>query len=475
MRRFWIVVLALALLSCTTVPAQPEPSRLPNVVMFIADDLSLRDAGPYGAKVVKTPTLDHMAREGLTFDQAYVASPACAPSRSALFTGLMPEKNGVTANHDFTRKPGVTSLMHDLVAKGYEVAIFGKVAHGITNPNEHWDHGVTYKGKPQLDFDELHQFLDKRDPKKPLFLLVGTRHPHVPWIREGYRLDPKDVDLPNKAVDTPQTRINRAQYYESVARMDEDLDKTLDLAATYLELQDTLVLFSSDHGAQWPFAKWNLYDESVRVPLLAVWPTRIAPGTRTSGMVSWIDIVPTVIDLAGAKMSGARDGRSFATVLFGKADEHRDVILTTHTGDGPMNVFPMRSARTDCFVYVRNLHPEFAYTTHIDKAGDKWTNEYWQTWLERAKTDPAAAEIVRLYRRRPAEELYDLQADPGQRTNLIADPRFTSELARLRAAVDRYSRESNDESEVAAKPTMPEELPDVDRAIAGVVGQAPLK
>jgi arylsulfatase A-like enzyme len=103
--------------------------------------------------------------------------------------------------------------------------------------------------------------------------------------------------------------------------------------------------FTSDHGRQWPRGKWNLYDSGTRVPLIVTWPGKISAGPRSDAEVSWVDLLPTLIDLAGGEEPGDIDGQSFADVLLGRTQRHRAMIFTTHTGDGRMNVFPMRSDR----------------------------------------------------------------------------------------------------------------------------------
>jgi N-sulfoglucosamine sulfohydrolase len=123
---------------------------------------------------------------------------------------------------------------------------------------------------------------------------------------------------------------------------------------------NTLFLFSSDHGAQWPFAKWNLYDAGVLVPLIISWPGMVKSKQHTDAMVSWVDFLPTLLELAGGKAPNNIDGQSFAGVLLGKTAQHRDRIFTTHSGDGHVNIYPMRSLRTDGWKCIFNLHPDFA-------------------------------------------------------------------------------------------------------------------
>jgi len=182
---------------------------------------------------------------------------------------------------------------------------------------------------------------------------------------------------------------------------------------------------------QWPFSKWNLYDAGIGTPFLAAWPGVIRPGSRSDAMVQWIDLLPTLIEFAGGKSPEGIDGRSFADVLRGQRTTHREVIYTTHSGDGNMNVYPIRALRTPDWKYILNLHPEFAHTTHIDQgagAGDGW--RYFREWVWSAKTDAGAAAVVQRYHQRPREELYDLRADPHEQRNLAADPQHARAAGR---------------------------------------------
>jgi arylsulfatase A-like enzyme len=423
-----------------------KPAK-PNLVVFLADDHGRLDSTPYGATDVRTPNLERFARAGCRFTHAFVASPSCAPSRAALLTGLMPARNGAEANHTF-KKDGIASLPETLRRMGYETAVFGKVAHGQKDVARHgFDH---HAGRHDAAF--VQALLDKRDPKKPLALFVGTNRPHVPWPEiVGY--DPAQVKLPPTHIDTPATREFRCRYYTEVTKADSWLGELYDLTRKTLG-DNTFFVYSSDHGAQWPFGKWNLYDAGIAVPLLVVWPGVVAPGSKSDAMVQWIDLLPTLIDVAGGSVPEHLDGRSFANVLRGKTAQHRDRIFATHTNDGDMNVYPIRCVRTRTFKYIRNLHPEYEHTTHIDKALARDGGAYWTTWEAAAATDPRAAAVVKRYHERPKEELYDLAADPFEQTNLAADPRQADRLKELRAELEAWMKQQGDDGKVFGRPRL---------------------
>ena len=444
----------------------PEPAAAaaagsrtrPNIVMFLCDDLGLLDCEPYGATDVRTPNLKRLAAEGLVFNRAFIASPACAPSRAAMLSGLMPARNGAEPNHSYA-KPGTLGWPHYLNELGYETAAFGKVAH--LDDVKRWEFSRFDK---KFDPGMVRAFLNQRAGGKPLCLFVGTNDPHVPWDKNK-DYDPAKVKLPANFVDTPKTREFRTDYYTEVTRADADMGALYDFVRAKLG-PNTIFLFSSDHGAQWPFGKWNLYETSIRTPLVASWPGVIQPGTRTDAMVSWVDLGPTLIELAGGRAPAEWDGRSFAGVLLGRTSEHRTEIFTTHSGDGRMNVYPIRSVRTGRFHYIRNLFPQYEHTTWIDRAQDVDGLAYWRTWVEAARIDPAAAQIVRRYHERPAEELYDVLADPAEANNLADDPAQAGMLKSLREKVEAWMKEQGDTGRMFEKP-YPTGTPELPPPAAG--------
>ncbi len=442
MRRLSHLLLAIVITN-TALAARPD------FVVFISDDHGQLDSTPYGARDVRTPNMQRLADAGMTFTHAFIASPSCAPSRAAMLTGRMPARNGAEDNHTFKRDD-VTSLPDALRKLGYQTAAFGKVAHGKKDGTRHGFDVI----EERHDAAIVEKFLSQRDASKPLCLFVGTHEPHVPWDKlEGY--EPAKVTLPPKFVDTPETREFRARYYTDVTTADAQLGAVMALAGKYLVPANTLLLYTTDHGGQWPFGKWNLYDAGTRVPFLAAWPGVIKAGARSDAMIQWTDLLPTLIDAAGGKVPDEIDGRSFLPVLRAEISAHRDVIFTTHSGDGDMNVYPIRAIRTHEWKLIINLHPEFAHSTHIDKSPNVRSGlPYWTSWHERARTDPEAAAIVRRYHERPAVELYDLRMDPDELHNLAADATQASLVLKLRAQLEAWMRAQGDKQTVFNHPRL---------------------
>ncbi|VTT99790.1 heparan n-sulfatase : N-acetylgalactosamine 6-sulfatase (GALNS) OS=Blastopirellula marina DSM 3645 GN=DSM3645_02158 PE=4 SV=1: Sulfatase [Gemmataceae bacterium] len=422
----------------------------PHVVVFLADDLGYADCPPAGGTAPPTPNMIRLARAGMAFTQACVASPSCAPSRAALLTGVDPARNGSMLNHAAPRKD-VRAWPAYFAALGYETAAVGKVAHYAQVKQYGFDHASHFNYHQDDCVEAAVKWLAGRASDKPLCLLVGTNWPHVPWPEKGWG-DGGRAALGPRLVDTPETRAAVARYRAAVANADRDLGLVYDAARKALG-DNVLFAFTSDHGAQFPGGKWNLYDAGVRTPLVVAWPGHVKPGTASDALVTWTDLLPTFLEAAGGTPpavgtgKGEVSGRSFLAVLKGDAKEHREHQFLTHSGDGAMNRYPMRGVRTRGWKYVRNLDPDAEYHSHVDLGrnpkGDG--REYWDSWVEKAKSDPSAAGAIKAYHTRPPEELYDLAADPAEARNLAADPAHAETLKKFRATLDGWMKANGDD------------------------------
>jgi len=411
------------------VSAADADARRPHIVLFVSDDHGWADSGAYGAEDVRTPHIDQLAQQGMRFTQAFAASPLCSPSRCVLGTGLMPFRNG---GHKFGTpiKPGLRTMPMYFKTLGYHTAHVGKFHHA---PRKQFPYDTIIR-----DENGGPGFIARYDDEKPLLLVVCSHSPHTPWtLNEIY--DPAKIKLPPNFVDTPETRRQRTEYYTEVTMMDDQLGKVVNALRDRGWEDNTLVVYTSDQGANWPFAKWCLYDAGIRVALIVRWPGRVSAGDVSDAMVSLADLLPTFLEAANADAPEDLDGRSFLPVLTGERDGHRQVIFAAHTGNdnggpGIANHCPMRTVRTATHKYILNLRPEQTFTTHITgcRAGSPHYLAFWDSWVERAKTDERAAQIVHDYMHRPREELYDLTHDPYERNNLIGNRECDELLQSLR-------------------------------------------
>ena len=445
----------MLLVLCSHIICATSSANQPHIVVYLSDDHSQIDSSLYGNENIPTPQFEKLAADGMTFTHAFVASPSCAPSRAAMLTGLMPARNGAEANHTFP-KPGTHSLIQDLQTAGYEVAAFGKVAHG--GPKHIAQYGFDYVGhaKPidQVRKQVVH-YLEQRHLRQtlngPLCMFVGTTNPHVPWTSPT-TFDPEKIEFPPHHLDTPSTRAHRAAYYQEIQELDTFLGDLRTITAEKLGADNTLFIHTSDHGSQWPFGKWNLYDYGIRVPFIAAWHGRIAAGVQSDAMISLVDLLPTLVELGDGETPDTLDGRSFAGVLLGQTNLHRDVIFATHTGDGVKNIFPIRCIRTRQWKLIHNLYPEFAHTNHSDLDRKPMAGAYWAEWAQLAKIDASAKDIVDHYFKRSEWELFNVQNDQWEQTNIVDQPDQSQRVSELKLRLAEWMRAQHDQHRVHDEP-----------------------
>ncbi len=443
-------ICSFALLLAFGLAASANP---PNILFIISDDLGTNGVGYLGNPEVRTPAVDALAARSLSLERMYVASPSCAPSRGAMLSGIMPARNGAEPNHTYVRNDvrQLPSYMREL---GYEIAAIGKIQHGKAGGADfdHEDRAISPETIGKVD-----DFLAARDSTKPLLLMVGIRDPHTPWPTPTFEhYNDASLTLPPRFLDTPESRARFASYYSDVEMMDHQVAATLEAAEKYLG-PETIIFFTSDHGAQLPFGKWNNYESSLRVPTLVYWPGVTKPGTKSGALMSFVDWVPTLIEIAGGEppasgyADGQIDGRSIIGVLRGETKRHRDYVFGTNSS-AAHHTYPLRSVVNERYRYVRNVYPELNFTVQTDHNPKAGGHALWRSWVKLAQTDPAARTFVWDYHQRPAEELYDLHADPTERTNLAGDPAHAQTLRKLRAVTDGWIRQSGDQLRMYGRP-----------------------
>lgn len=444
-------------------PAQHDkPQRRPNIVMYISDDHGIDFVGCYGNGDVRTPNIDALAQEGTLFTRMFAASPTCAPSRSALYTGLYPARNGCMGNHT-TCRSDITALPTYLRRLGYRVVQAHKVHE---KPREVFSFEYIKADLPAnpaysrryrregLDTEAIDTFLAEHAARRadtPLCLIIADSSPHVVW-EPNRDYDPAKLKLPGFLVDTDLTRRAMANYYQDITTMDKRLGAVRSSLKRHGFADNTLFIYTTDQGSEWPHSKWTLYDAGIHVPFIAVWPGVAKPGTSCDAMISFVDITPTFVDIAGGEPPQGLDGRSFLPVLKGAEKSFRDTIYASHTRDGNMNVFPQRCVRDTRYKYILNLNPESVWTTHWTKVSGirESHKEVWDTWVEKARTDPQAARMVKLNERHPREELYDAQADPYELDNLAEKPEMKAVLLGMREQLNQWLAEQGEASGLPA-------------------------
>ncbi len=407
------VFLLPACTSSTSNNTNEVAGSQPNIVFILSDDHGLEDAGAYGNTTIETPNIDRLATEGVRFTRMYTTSAMCTPSRSAMYTGLYPHRNGAHQNHS-TIKSNIRTIPHYLNKLGYRTGLLGK-RH--IKPIEQFPFEF-------IEDDSLKSFIVRPEP---YVLFITPREPHaLPGMvfEPSSKYEPEAIPIPPYLVDTEETRKQRTGYYDLVDILDHRIGEILTTLEEADQLDNTLVIYASDHGAGFPFEKWTCYEAGLNIPFIARWPGVIKQGTSTDAMVSLIDVLPTFIELAGGEAVDSLDGISFLNVITGDTRHHRDLIFGTQTTTGIKDgsYFPVRSVRNERYKYIRNLNPSGQFTNLITNRSGQGG---WYSWLAIADSDTQAQERTTSYQTRPAEELYDLQNDPYELKNMASDTSLT--------------------------------------------------
>lgn len=435
-------------------------SAKPNLLLFLADDMTWTDVGCFGNSEVQTPAIDQLASEGVRFTRFYNSAPTCSPLRQSLYTGLYPVRNGAHPNHSMVYE-GVKSLPHFLRPLGYRVAIVGKrhEAPAAAFPFEflggnHGDSGKTPDGT-DLPLEKAKEFID-RDPGQPWCLVVASNQPHTAWNRgDASAYPPEKLTVPPYLVDTPELRAGLSAYYAEITYMDGQVRQLLEILKAADAEDDTAFIWLSEQGSQFPFCKWTCYDTGIHAAAVMRWPSTIEAGSKSDELISYVDVVPTFVDLAGGDPEPLDlDGKSFAPVLRGETDQHNDVVFATNTTRGIYSgseAFASRAATDGRWLYIRNLHSDELFRNVITEK-----DKIFRSW--RAVDSDFARERIAAYQKRSAEELFDLENDPWCLTNLFgkADDRG------LPARVDAWMKaqgDLGDATERSAEERQPEVKP----------------
>jgi N-sulfoglucosamine sulfohydrolase len=413
----------------------------PNILFCLADDWGWPHAGAYGDPVVRTPTFDRLAKEGVLFEHAFISSPSCTPSRNAVLTGQQFFRLGSGANLYGALDIKHPTFVRLLERAGYQIGHWRKA----WGPGDFTQGGYRSNpcGKPQR-FDE---FMETRDRSRPFCFWFGTSDPHRAYKRGTGRQSGLEIDnipVPKFYPNEEEIRSDIADYYFEVERWNHDVAAALELVEEAGELENTLIVMSGDHGMPFPRCKGNLYDWGSRVPLAIRWGQQVQqPGRRVTDFVSTTDLAPTFLEAAGVPVPDSMTGRSLLAILNskkgGRVEAGRDAVIygrERHTDCQQDNDdgYPSRAIRTDDYLYIRNDAPDRwpAGTPHYQTAYKKnaWlgdcdngpTKSY--LWINRDKTLAMGKFYELNFGKRPAEELYRVADDPDQVVNLADDPKY---------------------------------------------------
>ena len=454
---------------------KPAAGKRPNILFAISDDQSYMHTSAYGDPVVKTPAFDRIAREGILFTQSYTACPSCTPSRSAVLTGRQIWEIGEAGVLYGTLHPEHPLFTHRLADAGYHVGFVGKPwapgdwrAGGLSRHPIGKEYAECAEPDPPHGIDirdyaaNFADFLAERPDGAPFFFWFGCTEPHRDYeVGIGRRsgLSMADVPVPPYLPDAPEVRSEILDYYYEIEHFDKHLGRMLAKLEEIGELDNTLIIATSDNGMPFSRTKTTLYDSGVRMPTAMRWGNRAPAGRVIDDFIGHIDFAPTFLEAAGIEPIAEHSGKSLLPLLetdrSGRVDAARDRIVTglerhTYCRENGAT-YPIRALRTHDFLYIRNFEPDRWPTggpefISSNKAphGDIDDGPFKDFMLREGSRLDFPREFQMGFGKRPAEELYDCNADPHQTANLAGNPEYAEVKQRMAAQLESYLRETND-------------------------------
>jgi N-sulfoglucosamine sulfohydrolase len=430
-------LLFFALWSLAGVASQAIAQDRPNFVFFITDDISAEDIGPYGNTFAKTPNLDRIASEGLVFDNAYLTTSSCSPSRCSIITGRYPHNTGAPELHISLPEDQIT-VAQKLRDAGYYTLISGK--NHMNDPEKIGFVKGSDGGHPSGSEDWV-QLLSERPKDKPFFAWFGSHDAHRDWQLDEFSppYDPDDIEVPPYLYDGPQTRQDLAEYFSEVSRSDYYAGKLVEELKRQGVADNTYFVYTADNGRPFPRCKTRLYDSGVKTPLIIWSPGNINPG-RTESLVSSIDFASTFMDLAGVKAGPTFLGVSLAPILMNPKTKVRDYVFSEHN----WHVYAAheRAVRYGDWLYIHNaFNYKAALSTESDDSKFPAALELWEKYRA-GETLPWQEDVPLVPR--PQVELYNVKADKHQMINLAGNREFKAVERKLAEALSQWSQETGD-------------------------------
>jgi N-sulfoglucosamine sulfohydrolase len=467
---------------------EPAPAKHPlNFLWLIAEDFSPH-LGCYGEPLVQTPHLDRLAADGMKFTRAFTTAPVCSPSRSAFMTGMY--QTTIGAHHhrshldDGYLLPPPARLITDWIREaGYFTANLVELPDSLgfkgtgktdfnfylptngtaPNPKDPRNHRSAFDSSRWSDL-KTHQ---------PFLAQINFKETHRPF-HGPTKIQPEQVRVPPIYPDHPVTRTDWARYLDDACELDRKVGAVLQALQKEGLADHTVILFMADHGMAHVRGKQFVYDDGLRIPLLIRWPARhpvpagFQPGTSNDQIIEAIDIAATLLSLVKKPKPNGMQGRAFLGPF---SEPPREFAFAARDRCGEA-LFQLRSARDSRFRYIRNLMPQVPF---FEPSQYKETSyPVWNLIKELGRTGGLTPWQKNFYLQPlPAEELYDMDADPWSQNNLASStaPEHQKALSRLRAALDQWLLESKDQGrfpeppEVTARSgyTRPESVPAKNR------------
>lgn len=420
-----------------------------NIIYVICHDLG-RELGCYG-KPIQTPVLDSFAKESALFTNAYCSSPACSPSRGCGMTGMYAHTNGLMGivGTGWSLDVNVKTVVDYLNDAGYETVHTGHQHERIRNEDNRYQIEMLNETADQFVENAISQAIgylsSRKEGDRPFYLNIGTSEVHTgTWMTQSENTAPRraiygttpetEIYMPPYIIDTPELRNEMGSFQACIRYFDNQLKRLFDAVTALGYENDTLVIFTTDHGISNERAKGSLYGAGIEISLMARLPGVINPGTVIDNLIQNIDLAPTILEAAGIDIPESMQGKSFWSLMTGNPYmEHQELFLERNY-HGQRGYDPMRAVRTKNYHYILNFDKDAKRswlpdeTPNISKTYQNWFTELWP------KNRPD----------RDRAELFDLTTDPLEFHNIAKDPKMQSICEELRAKVDLWMKKTSD-------------------------------
>ncbi len=413
-------ILLISLLFLNSLYAQQE-SKTPNVIFYLSDDQDLLDYGVYGNPNVQTSNADLLASQGMKFSNFYTGQAICAPSRSQIFTGMYPVKNGCMANH-IGVKPDIKSITSLLKESGYEVVLAGK-SHVKPNKVFDWTHYFPKINNRYLPLQQIDDYL--KNVNKPFCLIIASDYPHGPYPQTS---NYSKADIFKLPYDPSYVGNHKPGYYQNIQDDNDQLGQVLNMVNNYGHKENTMFIYASDHGLS---GKWSLKEQGLRVPFIVRWPGKIKPNTTSETLLTLVDVLPTILEVSNTEIPSEIDGKSFLETLNGSNMKIHDYVfgVSTRQNIRECKIFPSRMVRGNRYKLIRNFNSVDVINSNLGE--NPVINEF-------AKIGAESFPNI------PYEELYDLEKDPYQKVNLITESKYKKIRNRLSVALENWMKSQED-------------------------------
>jgi len=400
--------------------AQQE-SKPTNIIFYLSDDQDLLDFGVYGNPKVETSNVDLLATQGIKFTNFYTGQAICAPSRSQIFTGMYPVKNGCMANH-IAVKPDIKSITSLLKESGYEVVLAGK-SHVKPSKVFDWTHYFPKVSNRYLPLEKIDNYL--KNVNKPFCLIIASDYPHGPFPKtDNYN----KADIFKLPYDPNYVGNHKPGYYQNIKDDNDQLGKVLEMVDKYGHKENSMFIYASDHGLS---GKWSLKEQGLRVPFIVRWPGKTMPNTTSETLLTLVDVLPTILEVSNTEIPSEIDGKSFLETLNGSNMKIHDYVfgVSTRQNIRECKIFPSRMVRGNRYKLIRNFNSVDVINSNLGE--NPVINEF-------AKIGAESFPNI------PYEELYDLEKDPYQKVNLITEPKYKKIRNRLSVALESWMKSQED-------------------------------